>query len=144
MKHNFKINLDKLEFTYSASNELKEYISNNDVIMFDEIKLIRQESRMYANEYAIWGCDYKQDKGDENVFHGFDAGKGQDSHFFDGMLSVQAVSIKQEKAEYQSRQNGNIKTNADHQGNCKKCQYTDFNHNDASKEFTQNNAYCKY
>lgn len=71
MKHNFKINLDKLEFTYSASNELKEYISNNDVIMFDEIKLIRQESRMYANEYAIWGCDYKQDKGIYNRLIGF-------------------------------------------------------------------------
>lgn len=63
MKHSYKINLDKLEITYTASNELKDYIANNDVVLFNELKLIKQESRMYTNEYAIWGSDYNKDKG---------------------------------------------------------------------------------
>ena len=69
-----------------------------------------------------------QNKGNENIFHGFHTGKSHGSHFPDGMLFEQAISEEKKKAKYQGNQNGNIIPDAEHKGHCKQGKNADFNH----------------
>lgn len=61
----YAINIDRLEITYLASDELKEYLSNKECneYYFDSITLRRCECRNYENEFAIISTDLDKEHG---------------------------------------------------------------------------------
>ena len=74
------------------------------------------------------GDDADKDEGNEDIFHGFHTGEGQNCHLPDPVLFKQTVPKKQKKAKYQGDQNGNIVPDADNQGHCKQGKNADFDH----------------
>ena len=58
------INIDRLEITYLASDELKKYLSNKErsEFYFDGITLRRCECRNYENEFAIISTDLDKER----------------------------------------------------------------------------------
>lgn len=60
----YAINIDRLEITYLASDELKKYLSNKErsEFCFDGITLRRCECRNYENEFAIITTDLDKER----------------------------------------------------------------------------------
>ena len=61
----YQINIDRLEITYLATPEQKEYLSNKECIefYFNSITLRRCECRNYENEFAIITTDFDKERG---------------------------------------------------------------------------------
>ena len=65
MRKRSRINLDRLELTYTASDEVRTYLSDKNVQMyeFESVTLIREQSRLYENEFSIIMQDYDEELG---------------------------------------------------------------------------------
>ena len=74
------------------------------------------------------GDDADENKGDEDIIHGPNAGNSQGSHFLRSMLFVKSIPEEQKKTKYQSDQNGNIIPDAKDQSPCKQRKNADFDH----------------
>ncbi len=63
-RYSYSINIDRLEITYLASDELKKYLSNKECseYHFDGITLRRCECRNYENEFAIISTDLDEER----------------------------------------------------------------------------------
>ena len=64
----YQVSIDRLEITYTTTDEMKEYLSlkDKDVYLFgkhNEITLRRSESRYYKNEFIIWCKDWNENQG---------------------------------------------------------------------------------
>lgn len=62
MRKQSRINLDKLELTYTTSDEVRTYLSDKNVqrYEFESVTLIREQSRLYENEFSIILQDYDE------------------------------------------------------------------------------------
>lgn len=63
----YQVNIDRLEFTYTTTNDVKEYLSSEDnTYSFQNgcIWLKRDEPRYYKNEFVIWCKDWNEEKQD--------------------------------------------------------------------------------
>lgn len=65
MRKQNRINLDRLELTYTASDEVRTYLSDKNVQRYEleSVTLIRDQSRLYENEFSIIVQDYEQELG---------------------------------------------------------------------------------
>ena len=65
MRKQSRINLDRLELTYTASDEVRAYLSDKNVPKYEleSVTLIRDQSRLYENEFSIIVQDYKKELG---------------------------------------------------------------------------------
>lgn len=65
MTKKYQINIDRLEITNTASEEIKEYLANKEInkFEFNSIILKRTPSRQYEKKFAIVGKDYDDKKG---------------------------------------------------------------------------------
>ena len=65
MRKQSRINLDKLELTYTTSDEVRTYLSDKNVqrYEFESVTLIREQSRLYENEFSIIMQDYDKELG---------------------------------------------------------------------------------
>lgn len=65
MRKQSRINLDRLELTYTASDEVRAYLSDKNVSKYEleSVTLIRDQSRLYENEFSIIVQDYKKELG---------------------------------------------------------------------------------
>lgn len=65
MRKRSRINLDRLELTYTASDEVRTYLSDKNVQMyeFESVTLIREQSRLYENEFSIIMQDNDEELG---------------------------------------------------------------------------------
>lgn len=61
----YAINIDRLEITYLATQEQKDYLANKEYneFYFDGITLRRCECRNYENEFAIISTDFDRERG---------------------------------------------------------------------------------
>ena len=60
-----RINLDRLELTYTTTDEVRHYLSDKNVEKYEleSVTLIREQSRLYENEFAIIVQDYDKELG---------------------------------------------------------------------------------
>ena len=60
-----RINLDRLELTYTTSDEVRTYLSDKKVEKYqiEDVTLIREQSRLYENEFSIIVQDYDKEQG---------------------------------------------------------------------------------
>lgn len=65
MRKQSRINLDRLELTYTASDEVRTYLSDKNVQRYEleSVTLIREQSRLYENEFSIIVQDYNKELG---------------------------------------------------------------------------------
>lgn len=65
MRKRSRINLDRLELTYTASDEVRTYLSDKNVQRYEleSVTLIREQSRLYENEFSIIMQDYDEELG---------------------------------------------------------------------------------
>lgn len=65
MKKKYRIGVDRLEITYTATDEQKEYLSDpkKSEYIYDSFVLRRCECRNYTNEFAIIAKDYNAEIG---------------------------------------------------------------------------------
>ena len=61
----YQINLDRLELTYTTSDEVRTYLSDKNVEKYqlEDVTLIREQSRLYENEFSIIVQDYDKEQG---------------------------------------------------------------------------------
>lgn len=63
----YQVSIDALEITYTATDEMKEYLSSDDTTYYfgenKEIILKRSDARYYKNEFVIWCKDWDESKG---------------------------------------------------------------------------------
>ncbi len=51
----YNINLDRLEITYTASEDFRKYLEDRDEAIFDGcLRLIRKDPQKYHHEFAVW------------------------------------------------------------------------------------------
>lgn len=62
MEKRYNINIDRLEITYKAKNEIKDRLLRNDKVVFDGFWCERIERRHYENEFALWCDEYDEEK----------------------------------------------------------------------------------
>lgn len=60
------INLDRLELTYESNESLKLVLSDTEVseFVFGQLRLVREQSRLYSHEFLIMGTDYDEEHGE--------------------------------------------------------------------------------
>lgn len=60
------INLDRLELTYESNESLKLVLSDTEVseFAFGNLRLLREQSRLYTHEFLIMGTDYDEEHGE--------------------------------------------------------------------------------
>ena len=60
-----RINLDRLELTYTTCDEVRNYLSDKKVEKYqiEDVTLIREQSRLYENEFSIIVKDYDTEQG---------------------------------------------------------------------------------
>ena len=60
------INLDRLELTYQSNESLKLVLSDTEVseFVFGQLRLVREQSRLYSHEFLILGTDYDEEHGE--------------------------------------------------------------------------------
>lgn len=65
MRKRSRINLDRLELTYTASDDVRTYLSDKNVLRYEleSVTLIREQSRLYENEFSIIMQDYEEELG---------------------------------------------------------------------------------
>ena len=65
MLKQYQINLDRLELTYTTCDEVRTYLSDKNVERYEleSVTLIREQSRLYENEFSIIVQDYERELG---------------------------------------------------------------------------------
>ena len=65
MIYRFSINLDRLELTYEKNDPFQTMLSDTskNEFVFDELRLVRENSRMYSYEFIVYGSDYDEKLG---------------------------------------------------------------------------------
>lgn len=73
MRKRSRINLDRLELTYTASDEVRIYLSDKNVQRYEleSVTLIREQSRLYENEFSIIMQDYDKELGASDCCIGY-------------------------------------------------------------------------
>lgn len=65
-KYNAVINVDRLEITYEINESLKLVLSDTEEseLVFGNLRLVREQSRLYTHEFLIMGTDYDEEHGE--------------------------------------------------------------------------------
>lgn len=65
-KYKAVINVDRLELTYQSNESLKLVLSDTEVseFAFGNLRLLREQSRLYSHEFLIMGTDYDEEHGE--------------------------------------------------------------------------------
>ena len=60
------ISLDRLELTYESNESLKLVLSDTEEseFVFGQLRLVREQSRLYSHEFLILGSDYDEEHGE--------------------------------------------------------------------------------
>ena len=60
------ISLDRLELTYESNESLKLVLSDTEEseFVFGQLRLVREQSRLYSHEFLIIGTDYDEEHGE--------------------------------------------------------------------------------